>query len=59
MSHRDHEINKPLEAELLGSLRLMTPEARQELLQLAAAYTELFPLRPVLRLVETSSGGGK
>lgn len=51
----NRELDNPdlLETEMLKNLRMMTPEARAELLQLASAYTELFPLRPMLRLVKS------
>ena len=51
------EADKPdlLETEVLQNLRQMTPEARADLLALSTLYTELFPLRPVLRLIRSSS----
>lgn len=52
---READKPDPLETEMLRNLRLMTPEAREELLALSDAYTELFPLRPALRLVRPSS----
>jgi hypothetical protein len=50
------EVDKPdhLETAILFNLRQITPEAREELLALSTLYTELFPLRPVLRLVRAS-----
>jgi hypothetical protein len=53
----NREADKPdqLETALLQNLRVMTPEAREELLELSKLYTELFPLRPVLRLIRTGS----
>lgn len=53
----NREVDKPdpLETEMLENLRLMTPEARAQLLAISTLYTELFPLRPVLRLIRPGS----
>lgn len=51
-NNRDSDKPDQLEAELLTNLRLMTPEARKELLAVARLHAELFPLRPTLRLVK-------
>lgn len=54
-NNREADKPDPLETAILLNLRQMTPEAREELLALSTLYTELFPLRPVLRLVRSSS----
>lgn len=51
--NREADEPDPLETALLHNLRLITPEAREELLALSEAYTELFPLRSALHLVRT------
>jgi hypothetical protein len=53
----NREVDKPeqLEAKVLQNLRMMTPEARAELLAISALYVESFPLHPILRLIRSSS----
>lgn len=53
----NRELDNPdlLETEMLKNLRMMTPEARAELLAISTIYAESFPLRPVLRLVQSGS----
>jgi hypothetical protein len=57
MSRENHETDKldPLAAALLRNLQRIAPEAREELLALSDLYTELFPSRPVLRLVRVNN----
>jgi hypothetical protein len=54
-SNREADKPDPLEIEVLQDMRMMTPEARAEFRAIAALYRESFPLRPMLRLVQSSS----
>lgn len=57
MSQQSQEIDKLtlLEAALVRNLRMIDPKEREDLLALSAAYVELFPSRPALRLVKSSN----
>lgn len=54
-NNREADKPDPLETEMLQNLRAMTPEARAQMLALSTLYAELFPVRPVLRLIRSGS----
>jgi hypothetical protein len=57
MSQQSQEIDKlaPLEAALVRNLRMIATSERRQLLAISKLYVDLFPLRPALRLVKSSS----
>jgi hypothetical protein len=54
MSQQSQEIDKlhPLEAAMVRNLRMTALQEREELLAISKIYAEMFPVRPVLRLVK-------